>query len=161
MMKQDQTTGIANQTEIVGEEAERLLELAQRVAEKAHAGQLDKGGNPYILHPQAVAAAVSSTEQKIIAYLHDVCEDSDITPKDLLGIGFPEEIVHSIRILIKAEGISYEDYLKQVKADRNARAVKMADIRHNMDISRISEPTAKDYTRIEKYIKALSFLENG
>lgn len=137
---------------------EQLLELAIKVATEAHEGQFDKGGNPYILHPKAVADAVDSTENKIVAYLHDVCEDTDITFEDLLELGFTERIVNSIRILTKSDDISYDDYLKSVKMDNIARYVKMADIRHNMDITRIPNPTEKDYARIEKYKKALAFL---
>jgi len=140
---------------------DQLLELAIKVATQAHKGQLDKGGNPYILHPQAVAAALlDSTENKIVAYLHDVVEDTEITLEDLKEMGFTYRIVNSIRILTKSKDISYEDYLKSVKKDSNAWHVKMADIKHNMDISRIPEPTAKDFARIEKYKKALAFLES-
>lgn len=139
---------------------DKLLELAIEVATQAHKGQLDKGGKPYILHPQAVAAALDSTENKIVAYLHDVVEDTEITLEDLKEMGFTYRIVNSIRILTKSKDISYEDYLKSVKKDSNAWHVKMADIKHNMDISRIPEPTAKDFARIEKYKKALAFLES-
>lgn len=139
---------------------DHLLELAIEVATQAHKGQLDKGGNPYILHPQAVAATLDSTENKIVAYLHDVVEDTEITIEDLKEMGFSYRIVNSIRILTKSKDISYEDYLKSVKKDSNAWHVKMADIKHNMDISRIPEPTAKDFARIEKYKKALAFLES-
>lgn len=139
---------------------EQLLELAIKVATKAHKGQLDKGGNPYILHPQAVAASLDSTENKIVAYLHDVVEDTEITLEDLEKMGFTYRIVNSVRILTKSKDISYDDYLKSIKKDSNAWRVKIADIKHNMDISRIPEPTAKDFARIEKYKKALAFLES-
>lgn len=87
-------------------------------------------------------------------------EDTEVTLEELERMGFPDRIVNSIRILTKTEEVSYEDYLKAVKEDSNARCVKMADIRHNMDISRIAEPTAQDFARIEKYKKALEFLES-
>ena len=92
--------------------------------------------------------------------MHDVVEDTEITLEDLKEMGFTYRIVNSIRILTKSKDISYEDYLKSVKKDSNAWHVKMADIKHNMDISRIPEPTAKDFARIEKYKKALAFLES-
>lgn len=142
------------------QKSEKLLFLAQKVAENAHKGQKDKGGNDYIGHPRAVADSLEITEQKIVAYLHDVCEDTDITPDDLLEMGFPHNIVNSIRIITKNHKLSYEEYLKRVKADEIARAVKIADIRHNMDISRIPQPTEKDFARLEKYRKAIAFLEN-
>ena len=138
----------------------QLLPLAITVATEAHKGQLDKGGNPYILHPQAVAASLDNTENKIVAYLHDVIEDTDVTLDELEKLGFTYRILNSVRILTKSKDVSYDDYLKSVKKDSNAWHVKMADIRHNMDISRIPEPTAKDFSRIEKYKKALAFLES-
>ena len=136
-----------------------LYKLAVQVATDAHNGQLDKGGNPYILHPTAVAESLDSTEHKIVAYLHDVCEDTEITFDDLAQMGFTPRIVNSIRNITKVKGVSYDDYLKSVKKDSNALYVKMADIKHNMDISRIKNPTQKDYDRIEKYKKALAYLE--
>ena len=163
-MNYDIQTDTQNQKEVVKEmqllAEQQLLELAIQVATQAHKGQFDKGGYPYILHPKAVANSVESIEQKIIAYLHDVCEDTDITAEDLLGMGFPCDIVNSICILTKCDNVLYEDYLKSVKKDYNACHVKMADIKHNMDISRIPNPTEKDYARLEKYKKALAFLEN-
>lgn len=139
---------------------DQLLSLAIKVATEAHEGQLDKGGNPYILHPQAVAASLDNTENKIVAYLHDVVEDTDVTLDKLEKLGFTYRIVNSVRILTKSKDVSYDDYLKSVKKDSNAWHVKMADIKHNMDISRIPNPTAKDFSRIEKYKKALAFLES-
>jgi (p)ppGpp synthase/HD superfamily hydrolase len=142
------------------EELDRLLELAIKVATKAHEGQFDKGGKPYILHPQTVATSLDSTENKIVAYLHDVVEDTDITLEDLKDLGFTCRVVNSVRILTKSKGVSYNDYLKFIKKDSNAWHVKMADIKHNMDISRIPNPTEKDFARVEKYKKALFFLES-
>ena len=139
---------------------DQLFSLAIKVATEAHEGHLDKGGNPYILHPQAVAASLDNTENKIVAYLHDVIEDTDVTLDKLEKLGFTYRIVNSVRILTKSKDVSYDDYLKSVKKDSNAWHVKMADIKHNMDISRIPKPTAKDFSRIEKYKKALAFLES-
>lgn len=154
-----------NETEaqqLLAEQRQRLndlLNIAIDVATKAHKGQLDKGGNPYILHPEAVANALVDTECKIVAYLHDVCEDSDVTFDDLTAKGFTYGIVNSVRYLTKSKYISYDDYLKIVKNDYVARQVKISDLKHNMDIRRISNPTKKDYDRIEKYKKALAYLE--
>ena len=133
----------------------KLLKLAIEVATQAHRWQLDEGRNPYILHLQAVADSLVSTEHKIVAYLHDVVEDTEITLEDLKEMGFTYRIVNSIRILTKSKDISYEDYLKSVKKDSNAWHVKMADIK-----CKISESTGKDFARIEKYKKALAFLES-
>lgn len=139
----------------------QLLELAIKVATEAHAGQVDKGGKPYINHPQAVAASLTNTEYKIVAYLHDVCEDTSITFDDLKDMGFTYRIVNSIRLLTKTDELTYEEYLRRLRMDSCARAVKMADLKHNMDITRIPNPSEKDYARIEKYQKSLAFLESS
>lgn len=139
----------------------QLLELAIKVATEAHAGQVDKGGKPYINHPQAVAASLTNTEYKIVAYLHDVCEDTSITFDDLKDMGFTYRIVNSIRLLTKNDELTYEEYLRRLRMDSCARAVKMADLKHNMDITRIPNPSEKDYARIEKYKKSLAFLESS
>lgn len=138
---------------------DRLLRLAISVASKAHAGQVDKGGKPYFFHLEAVATALDSTENKIVAYLHDICEDTPTTLEELAAMGFTARIVNSVRILTKTEGVEYETYLKAVKKDSNAWHVKMADLENNMDISRIPNPTEADYKRLEKYKKALAFLK--
>ena len=139
----------------------QLLELAIKVATEAHAGQVDKGGKPYINHPQAVAASLTNTEYKIVAYLHDVCEDTSISFDDLKDMGFTYRIVNSIRLLTKTDELTYEEYLRRLRMDSCARAVKMADLKHNMDITRIPNPSEKDYARIEKYKKSLAFLESS
>lgn len=139
----------------------QLLELAIKVATEAHAGQVDKGGKPYINHPQAVAASLTNTEYKIVAYLHDVCEDTSITFDNLKDMGFTYRIVNSIRLLTKTDELTYEEYLRRLRMDSCARAVKMADLKHNMDITRIPNPSEKDYARIEKYKKSLAFLESS
>lgn len=139
----------------------RLLELAIKVATEAHVGQVDKGGKPYINHPQAVAASLTNTEYKIVAYLHDVCEDTSITSDDLKDMGFTYRIVNSIRLLTKTDELTYEEYLRRLRMDSCARAVKIADLKHNMDITRIPDPSEKDYVRIEKYKKSLAFLESS
>ena len=136
----------------------KLLSVAIDLAQFAHHGQVDKAGQPYILHVQAVADGVDTEELKVIAYLHDVCEDTAFGIDDLTELGFPDEIVQSVRVLTRAKGIPYNEYIEQVKQDDNARKVKLSDLRHNMDISRIPEPTEADYRRLEKYQKALDYL---
>ena len=137
-----------------------LLQLAIETATAAHAGQTDKGGNPYFLHLQAVASGVDHTEAKIVAYLHDICEDTPTSPEDLLAMGFTRRIVASVDILTKKDAISYEDYLKAVRSDSLARAVKLSDLKNNMDISRIPSPTPADFERLGKYQHALDFLQS-
>lgn len=138
-----------------------LLNLAIKVSASAHQGQSDKGGNPYFEHPKAVAESLTNTEYKIVAYLHDVCEDTSVTLDDLLNMGFTFRIVNSVRLLTKTKELTYQEYLRRIRMDSCARAVKIADLKHNMDLSRISEPTENDHKRNEKYKRALEFLESS
>lgn len=137
---------------------QELLTLAIDVATRAHEGQLDKGGRPYFLHPQAVAASLDAAEHKVIAYLHDVCEDSSVTIEELRALGFPKSITDAIDVLTRRRETSYEEYIRLVKKNKSARCVKLADLRHNMDMTRIPNPTCKDYKRLEKYKRAYQFL---
>jgi guanosine-3',5'-bis(diphosphate) 3'-pyrophosphohydrolase len=137
---------------------EKLLALAIAIATKAHDGQFDKAGKPYISHPLTVMAQMDTLESKIVAVLHDAIEDSDLKITDLVQQGFPDFIVKAIAAITKLDGEAYEDYILRVKSNAIARKVKIADLTHNMDISRISNPTEKDFQRLEKYQKVLSQL---
>nr|WP_186322924.1 HD domain-containing protein [Paenibacillus xylanexedens] len=135
------------------------IELAISIALEAHKGQLDKGGNPYILHPLAVMNRVETIEEKIVAVLHDVIEDTEVTIEQLRELGFSEEIVKAIGLLTKSEEDSYEQFIEKTTRNRIARNVKIADIQENMNLSRIKNPTEQDYNRLEKYKKAMERLE--
>lgn len=135
-----------------------LLNLAIAIANHSHAGQLDKAGKPYISHPLTVMAQMDTLEGKIVAVLHDAIEDSDLTIADLLRQGFPEFITDAIAAITKLDGELYEDYILRVKSNAIARKVKIADVTHNMDLSRIANPTEKDFQRLEKYKKILQEL---
>lgn len=140
-----------------------LYVRAMQIAGTAHAGQTDKGGNPYIEHPIAVAGQLEQEELKVTALLHDVLEDSDMTAEDLLKSGFPHEIVEAVQVLTykKTDPGTYEEYIVRVAENPMARAVKICDIRHNMDLSRIPNPGKRDLERCEKYKRALVYLENS
>ena len=140
---------------------ETLLDLAIAIANQAHAGQLDKAGKPYILHPLTVMAQMDTLESKIVAVLHDAIEDSDLTIEGLVKQGFPEFITDAIAAITKLDGEQYEDYIIRVKSNAIARKVKIADVTHNLDMSRIANPTAKDFQRLEKYKKVLQELTNN
>lgn len=102
---------------------------------------------------------MNTPESKIVAVLHDAIEDSDLTIADLVRQGFPEFITEAIAAITKRDGEPYEDYILRVKSNAIARKVKIADVTHNMDISRIANPTEKDFQRLEKYKKVLSELQ--
>ncbi|MCK6073901.1 HD domain-containing protein [Paenibacillus silvae] len=135
------------------------IELAISIALEAHKGQLDKGGNPYILHPLAVMNRVETIEEKIVAVLHDVIEDTEVTIEQLRELGFSEEIVKAIGLLTRSKEDSYEQFIEKTTTNRIARNVKIADIQENMNLSRIKNPTEQDYNRLEKYKKAMERLE--
>ncbi|MBU5351118.1 HD domain-containing protein [Paenibacillus silvae] len=135
------------------------IELAISIALEAHKGQLDKGGSPYILHPLAVMNRVETIEEKIVAVLHDVIEDTEVTIEQLRELGFSEEIVKAIGLLTRSEEESYEQFIEKTTTNRIARNVKIADIQENMNLSRIKNPTEQDYNRLEKYRKAMERLE--
>ena len=136
-----------------------MLEMAKEIAEKAHQGQTDKGGHPYILHPIRVMERCETEETKIIAILHDVMEDSDYTLEDLRKEGFSEEILEALVCLTHQEGEDYMAYIERVCQNPLAARVKYADLQDNMDISRIPHPTEKDFARLEKYKKAKARIE--
>ncbi|WP_434751572.1 GTP pyrophosphokinase [Paenibacillus amylolyticus] len=135
------------------------IELAISIALQAHKGQIDKGGHPYILHPLAVMNRVETMEEKIVAVLHDVIEDTDVTIEALREYGFSEEILTAIRLLTRSKEDTYEQFIEKTLMNPIARNVKIADIKENMNISRIKNPTEHDYNRLEKYKKAVERLE--
>lgn len=136
-----------------------LLETAIIIATKAHAGQLDKGGQPYILHPLAVMMRVEKMEEKIVALLHDVIEDSDVTMDELRMHGFSNEILAAVDTLTHKPEQSYEQYIDHISQNRLATTVKLADLTENMNLSRIPSPTEKDYQRLQRYQKAFQLLQ--
>lgn len=138
-----------------------MLNKALELAKAAHAGQLDKGGEPYISHPIAVAAMVETEEEKTVALLHDVVEDTPVTLEELRRQGFPELVMEAVDILTKRPGSDYRDYIQRVKQNPLALTVKIADMTHNMDLSRIKNPQAKDFARIQKYNKILGELKTS
>ena len=140
---------------------ETLLALAISIAHQAHEGQLDKAGKPYISHPLTVMAQMDTVESKIVAVLHDAIEDSDLKIEDLVRQGFPTVITDAIAAITKLDGEQYEDYILRVKSNAIALKVKIVDVTHNMDLSRIAKPTTKDFQRLEKYQKVLQELQQA
>lgn len=136
----------------------RFMEEALSIALSAHRGQSDKAGVPYITHPLRIMHRMVSEEEMIVALLHDVVEDTEWTLQALRQKGFSDEIITAIDCLTKRQEEAYESYIERIKANPLARAVKIADLRDNMDISRLSDPTQKDLQRIEKYGAALRAL---
>lgn len=130
-----------------------LLGKVLVLATNAHAGQLDAGGNPYILHPLKVMHYLKTNDEELqcIALLHDVIEDTKTTWKDLEDIGCNSRIIEAVRALTKMPGQSYDEYKEGVFQNKDAMLVKMADLRHNTDIRRLKGVTQKDLDRLAKY----------
>ena len=135
-----------------------MFDLALSIAKKAHKGQYDKAGVDYIEHPLFVASLVDTQEEKAVALLHDVLEDSPYTAEKLILAGLPETVVSAVQILTKKKGQDYQQYLELVKSSPIARRVKLADLKHNSDLSRLAPVTEKDLERLEKYKKAIDYL---
>ena len=134
------------------------LERAIQIAVSAHAGQIDKSGQPYVLHPLRVMFSVSSLQERIAAMLHDVIEDTSTTLDDLMEEGFQKEVIEAVRALTKLDGESRIDAAKRAVQNPIARQVKLADVADNMDMSRIPNPTEKDYERLREYTKVREIL---
>ena len=138
-----------------------MLEKAAKLAEKAHQGQVDKGGQPYILHPGRVMEQCETETEKIVALLHDVMEDTPYTLEDLRQEGFSEEVLEALLCLTHREGESYMAYIGRVCENPLAARVKYADLQDNMDLCRIPEPTERDFARLEKYKGAKARIEKA
>lgn len=125
------------------------------LATNAHAGQFDRGGKPYILHPLRVMSFLKEDDEELqcIALGHDVIEDTSTTWHDLEAIGMSQRVIDGIRALTKMPGQSYEDYKAAVFANVDSMKVKLCDLRHNTDIRRLKGVTEKDIERMAKYHK--------
>lgn len=136
---------------------EQILKAAE-IAFTAHQGQTDKAGRPYFLHPLTVARIAARSgageEAVIAALLHDVVEDTDWTFEMLEAENFPIESIEALKLLTHDKSVPYMEYIVPIKANPVARAVKLADLTHNMDQSRLLEITEADEKRQQKYLKA-------
>ena len=142
---------------------DELTRKAFEIACKAHAGQVDRGGVPYIFHPLHVADQMPNSTLGAVGLLHDVVEDTPVTFVDLLAAGIPEDVVAAVKLLTHTpdDGLSYLEYVARLKDDELAAPVKKADLRHNSSLSRLPhEPTEKDLGRQKRYRKALEILKD-
>jgi (p)ppGpp synthase/HD superfamily hydrolase len=135
------------------------LERAIAIAAEAHQGAQDKGGQPYILHPLRVMLAIDSPDERIVAVLHDVLEDTPWTADQLRKVGFSETVIQAVDALTKREGEEYMAYVSRAGANVVARSVKLADLADNMDAARLPSQTEENRARIERYKTAAALLE--
>ena len=136
----------------------KLRERAMQIAEKVHRDQVDKAGKPYIGHPIRVERMCSRQEDRLVALLHDTVEDGGIASEYLLIVGFPQEVVDAVLSVSRKRGEDYFDFILRCKANPIGRRVKIADLKDNMDITRLNELTDKDIERLKKYHKAYKIL---
>lgn len=127
------------------------LERAIVLATQAHMGQVDKAGQPYILHPLRVMLSMTTLPERIAAVLHDVVEDTTVTLTDLRAEGFSPEVVDAVQALTKPPGETRLAAAKRAVVNPIARRVKIADVTDNMDLGRIAHPTEQDYARLKEY----------
>jgi len=134
------------------------LESAIGLACKVHAGQADKAGQPYILHPLRLMLKFHDENARMAAVLHDVVEDGNISLDDLRELGIPEQVVAAVDCLSRREGESYDAFIERLAVDKLARRVKIEDVRDNMDVTRLAALSEEDLSRVAKYHKALRYL---
>ena len=126
---------------------------------RAHRDQLDKSGMPYVFHPFHLAEQMQTEQTTIVALLHDVAEDSPITLAQIAQMGFGEAVMEALALLTHDPGVDYMDYVRAIRENPIAKAVKLADLRHNSDLSRLDTVDEKALERREKYLQAIAILE--
>lgn len=136
-----------------------LTKKAAVIAYKAHMNQYDKSGMPYIFHPMHLAESMPDELTTATALLHDVLEDTTITADDLANDGIPEEVIAALRLLTRKDDEDYFAYVRKIKGNSIAYTVKIADLKHNSDTSRLEVIDGRVKARLEKYQKALEILE--
>ena len=137
----------------------KLTKAALALCFDAHKDQKDKSGMPYVFHPFHLAEQMTDEITVTVALLHDVIEDTDYTPDDLSQMGFPDTVLDALALLTHDKRVPYMDYVARIKENPVAKAVKLADLRHNADTSRLDAITPKDKERAEKYRAAIALLE--
>lgn len=136
-----------------------LTKKAMNICFQAHKDQFDKSGVPYVFHPIHLAEQMTDEATTIVALLHDVVEDSGMTLDELKAEGFPPEVIRAVEKMTHDPKVPYMDYIAAIAEDPIAREVKLADLRHNSDITRLSNVTEWDHRRREKYLRAIKFLQ--
>ena len=137
-----------------------LIKKACNLIFEAHKGQLDKGGYPYVMHPIHLAEQMDDELSTIVALLHDVVEDTDVTFEDLTEMGFPKEVIDALTLLTHKKDVPYLEYVSAVKESEIATKVKLADLKHNSDITRIETNDDKSKERITKHKEAIRVLKD-
>ncbi len=136
------------------------LERAISIAIKAHSGQVDKAGQPYILHPLRLMFRFKTEVEMIVAVMHDVIEDSNFTSNELAKMGYSDAVLNALDCLTKRSNEDYDSFILRVSQNSLAKKVKTEDIKDNLDITRLDNDTEKDLQRLKRYHRALKVLTN-
>lgn len=136
-----------------------ITKKALKLCFEAHKEQVDKSGMPYVFHPFHLAEQMKTEETTVVALLHDLVEDTDYTIEDLMSMGFSKSITDAIALMTHANDVEYMDYVRKIKNNPIAKAVKLADLKHNSDLTRLDVADEKALSRREKYLKAIKLLE--
>ncbi len=136
-----------------------MTRRAMQIAFEAHKDQVDKSGLPYIYHPIHLAEQMTEEATVCVALLHDVVEDTSISIEDLAAQGFDTAVLEALKLLTHDTAVPYMEYVTAIKNDPIARAVKLADLRHNSDLSRLVAIDKEAEQRREKYLAAIAYLE--
>ncbi len=134
------------------------VERAVAIAARAHEGQVDKAGAPYVFHPLRVMLRLETADERIVGVLHDVVEDTDVTMDHLRAEGFSETVLIALDSVTKRGGEVYMDFVQRAAANPIGRRVKLADLLDNSDVSRIARPTQRDFERLERYRLAIEVI---
>ncbi|MBO7251978.1 MAG: bifunctional (p)ppGpp synthetase/guanosine-3',5'-bis(diphosphate) 3'-pyrophosphohydrolase [Oscillospiraceae bacterium] len=127
---------------------------------QSHKDQVDKSGIPYVFHPIHLAEQMQDEDTTIVALLHDVVEDTDYTLDDLAEMGFQPQVIEAIGLMTHPKDVPYMDYVAKIKDNPIAKAVKLADLTHNSDLSRLDFVDDKSKARLDKYKSAINLLSD-
>ena len=136
-----------------------MTKKALKLCFDVHKEQVDKSGLPYVFHPFHLAEQMDTEETTVVALLHDVVEDSELTLDDLRQMGFGDAVIAALALLTHDPAVEYMDYVRAIKDNPIARAVKLADLRHNSDLTRLDTLDEKALARREKYLQAMTLLK--
>jgi len=136
-----------------------VTKKALKLCFEAHKKQVDKSGMPYVFHPFHLAEQMQTEETTVVALLHDLVEDTDYTIEDLASMGFSKNITDAIALMTHADDVAYMDYVRRIKNNPIAKVVKLADLKHNSDLTRLDVVDEKALKRKEKYLEAIKILE--
>lgn len=135
-----------------------MTKKALKLSFEAHKNQLDKSGMPYVYHPFHVAEQMNTEAETIVALLHDVVEDTDYSLADIRKMGFPEDVIDALALMTHDKTVPYMEYVAAIKKNPIAKAVKLADLKHNSDLTRLDDVDEKALLRVQKYKNAIAIL---